>query len=68
MIKAPWTLEQVKNLEDYQNNGKVHQFTGKDSKGKKVNLIPTVDGWIAEPNGIIIQNWCHHFMCNKSWK
>lgn len=65
MIKAPWTPDQVKNLQDYQNNGRFHPFTGTNSKGQKVDLIPTIDGWIAEPDGPIVQDWCHGFMCNK---
>lgn len=66
MIEAPFTLDQVESLKAYQNSNKFHPFTGESSVGK-VNLIPTVDGWIAEINGPIIQTWCHHWMSDWSW-
>ena len=67
-IQAPWSEDQVKSLNSYQKANKFHPFTGTDSQGNKVNLIATQDGWLAEDNGVIVQDWCHHWMADFSWK
>ena len=67
-INSPWTTDQVSSLMSYQNTNKFHPFTGENSKGEKVDLIPTKSGWIAEPGGNIVQDWCHHWMADWSWK
>lgn len=67
-IKAPWDISQVASLAAYQLANRFHPFTGENSKGEKVNLIPTDKGWIAEPGGLIVQDWCHHWMADFSWK
>lgn len=66
-VEAPFTDEQVRSLKDYQYWGKLHPFTGKDSRGDKVDLRPTRKGWVAENNGPIVQTWAHRFMTDWSW-
>lgn len=61
-IQAPWNAEQVQHLKEFQECGYVHPFTGINSAGQTVDLIPTRDGWRAEPNGPIVQNWAYGYM------
>lgn len=61
-IEAPWTEEQVASLREIQAWPFVHPFTGTNRRGEKVVLIPTKDGWIAEPGGPIVQTWAHESM------
>jgi hypothetical protein len=72
-IKAPFTPEQVKNLNVYQQLGHMHPFTGTgmaDTEGHKSRsncpdqeclLKATTDGWVC-PCGQYKQNWAHAFM------
>lgn len=60
--KAPWTEAEVASLREYQAWPFVHPFTGTNRRGEKVVLIPTVDGWIAEPEGPIVQTWADESM------
>jgi hypothetical protein len=65
MIKyAPFTKEEVENLQKWQNSAKVHPFTCESSNiHPNTNLVPTVDGWVCpHPKCGITQNWCHDFM------
>lgn len=64
---APWTADQVASLQAFQTAGSMHPFTGENSKGEKVDLIPTEAGWIAEEGGAVVQDWCHYWMENWSW-
>lgn len=64
-IKAPFTLEQVEKLKEWQNNHRVHPFTcakrsepGHLGEGK---LVPTVRGWIC-PFCPYTQDWAHPAM------
>lgn len=60
-IYAPFSDEQVKNLNDYQKLGIVHPFTcGKDHDGNRV-LVATNNGWVC-PTCDYSQNWAHEFM------
>ena len=63
---VPWNDEQVRNLQAFQDCPSVHPFTGENSAGRKVNLIPTNAGWIAEPGGAVVQDWAHDFMTDGS--
>jgi hypothetical protein len=60
MIKAPYTKDQVKRLNQYQSNGYFHPFTcgGKDCRE---TLIATNDGFIC-PHCGYKQDWAHEFM------
>lgn len=61
VIKAPFTDEQVNNLNRYQKLGFIHEFTcGNEHEGDNT-LIATKDGWIC-PTCDYTQNWCHDFM------
>ena len=63
IIKAPFTVEQVKNLNAFQQDG-FHPFTCPRSSPKCIDkevLIATVQGWVCEC-GQYTQDWCHEFM------
>lgn len=73
-IESPWTDEQVKNLNAFQMNGKMHPFTcGGDrmddahrayvdkNGGDYGQLVATKDGWVCPVCGYE-QNWAHGFM------
>ena len=70
-IKAPFTEEQVKKLEEWQANDRLHPFTccspedikecQRRSKENEGILIPHKEGWIC-PCGKYTQDWCHDFM------
>lgn len=72
-IKAPFTDEQVKALNEYQTKGRFHPFTccSPESvteclriKGTAEGLLTaTNDGWIC-PCGKYKQDWAHEFMAN----
>lgn len=67
-IYAPFTPEQVENLDAYQKAGQFHPFTCPGDKMKKGGceireLLATPDGWIC-PCGEYIQSWCHDWMAN----
>jgi len=73
-IVTPFTEEQVKNLNQYQEDGFMHPFTccssGSDSKCERKNgisegiLIASKDGWVC-PCGEHTQKWAHAFMAEK---
>lgn len=73
-IKAPFTDEQVKNLNDYQTTGRFHPFTccspeeiiecTRANGTSEGLLVATNDGWIC-PCGKYTQNWAHKFMTEK---
>jgi hypothetical protein len=64
IIKAPFTEEQVKNLEHWQKSGFVHPFTcAKQGGGKHALLIPSKDGWLCPTCGYT-QDWAHGYMAN----
>lgn len=69
-IYAPWTPEQVANLNEWQEAGYVHPFTcGNDDlhdydsfMANKV-LKATEQGWVCpNPNCGYTQDWAHDFM------
>jgi hypothetical protein len=74
-IEAPWTDEQVANLNRWQENGRVHPFTcgsgdRMDAAHRKIQerdggdfgqLVATLDGWVC-PACDYRQNWAHDFM------
>jgi NAD+ synthetase len=74
-IVAPFTNEQVQNLNEYQKLGIVHPFTccspeniheceRSCGKGEGI-LIATNNGWVC-PCGKYTQDWAHAFMANVS--
>ena len=64
-VVAPWTDEQVANLNAFQNGG-WHPFTGENSAGEIVDLIATKQGWVADPGGEVVQLWANSFMADGS--
>ena len=70
-IKAPFTDEQVKKLNKFQNNGKWHPFTCcspsnvkeclRKKGGNEGLLIATNEGWVC-PCGKEKQDWAWDFM------
>jgi hypothetical protein len=66
-IDAPWTEDQVKSLNAYQNAGYVHPFTDGDGE-EKVDLTATPEGWVRKVGGPVVQTWAHEFMTDWSWR
>ena len=60
-VQAPWTDDQVKCLNDFQQAGYVHPFTcgGEDCR---MDLIATNNGWICPSGCGYTQNWAHDYM------
>jgi hypothetical protein len=64
MIEAPWTDDQVKGLNRWQQAGHVHEFTcPNDHEGLRV-LIAQKDGWHC-PSCAYTQTWAWAEMLNK---
>lgn len=63
-IRAPFTPDQVEQLNRYQNFGFVHEFTcANNHEGNRV-LIASAEGWKC-PSCDYTQNWAHAFMADK---
>jgi hypothetical protein len=60
MIYAPWTEEQVKALNRWQEAGYVHPFTCWEGD----DLVATTGGWVC-PKCSYQQNWAHSFMLEE---
>lgn len=63
-LEAPWTHEQVDNLNTNQRRHPPlwHEFTCSDPHpGFDRTLVATVNGWIC-PHCDYQQGWCHPFM------
>lgn len=65
-IRAPWTPEQVENLNRFQQQGGMHPFTcGNDQHGVNVVLMAHRDGWhCSDPGCSYRQDWAHAFMAD----
>jgi hypothetical protein len=63
LIFAPWTPEQVKALNEYQEAGYVHPFMNDG-----VILIATPEGWVEKEGGPVTQTWAHDFMASDNWR
>ena len=74
-IKTPFTLEQVKYLNDYQHAWGVHPFTcmspvditecERRAKKSEGVLIASEKGWVC-PCGKYTQDWAHGFMAEPT--
>ena len=73
IVKTPWTEEQVKALNEYQNNGWMHPYTCGNNRSDKKHkayqekhggdfgqLVATVDGWVCPVCGYK-QDWFNSF-------
>jgi hypothetical protein len=59
-VDTPFTEDQVRELNAYQDRGEFHPFTcGTDSNHP--NLVATANGWICTACAYT-QNWAHGFM------
>lgn len=71
LVRAPWTEDQVINLNDYQAAGVMHPFTcanrGKGEHSLFGVLIANTDGWNC-PECDYAQDWAHDFMVNGAWR
>ena len=69
IIKAPFTDEQVKNLNIYQKAGRFHPFTcaNRDENHEHDDvLVATNEGWICPICGYK-QDWAHKFMADTEF-
>jgi len=64
-IKAPWTAEQVKHLNEWQQAGIVHPVTCANNHNGERDLIATESGWEC-PTCEYTQDWCHDYMSDGS--
>ena len=62
MVKAPWSAEQVDNLNRYQHSGIMHPFTCPGGHDGDRELVATRNGWIC-CHCDYRQDWAHDFMC-----
>jgi hypothetical protein len=67
-VDAPFTEEQVKSLNGYQQFGQMHPFTCGNDSCHHVSLVATKDGWDCPQCHKHKQTWCHNFMADGSWK
>ncbi len=63
MIQAPFTPEQVRSLNGFQQSGRYHPFTCTCGE----HLMATEQGWICRDCDYT-QNWAHEFMANNEWR
>ena len=64
-ITAPFSRDQVKSLNEFQQSDLFHGFTCPNHSTNK--LIATPEGWIC-PQIDYKQLWAHDFMANWEWK
>jgi len=66
---APWTEDEVKSLNAFQESGFVHPFTCNKESGFKHDLTATRDGWVCNECGTMVQqDWAHTWMADWSWQ
>jgi hypothetical protein len=69
---APWSEDQVRNLEEWQATPWVHPYTCADCRDADPDveeehlLVPTVDGWTC-PSCPRRQGWCLALMLDGPW-
>jgi hypothetical protein len=69
---APWTLDQIANLNAYQMNNHFHPLTcpnrgdekHPEIQGEKGRLLASQYGWVC-PHCNYKQNWAHSFMTRR---
>lgn len=70
IVKAPWTKEQVKALEYWQESKMPFLASGYSprdffllsEKEMQIKLIPTRAGWKSPASGKVVQKWARKFM------
>lgn len=71
IVKAPWTAEQVKNLNDYQHFSGLHPFTCAGGGGPHhgMVLVAEEDGWHCLVDGCWRrQDWAMAWMAATAWR
>ena len=71
-VEAPFTVDQVNSLNDFQRSGAFHPFTcGHDPRNEHSDgegiLVARRDGWMC-PDDDYTQAWAHSFMADGSWR
>lgn len=73
-VDAPFTVDQVTSLNEYQRSGVGHPFTcpalehrGNHSDGEGV-LVAVRGGWMCPDGDGYTQTWAHSFMADGSWR
>lgn len=64
IVRAPFTPEQVEQLNRYQQGGWMHPFTCGVGTGRHLDLVATEAGWIC-PDCDYTQDWAHGFMADR---
>lgn len=63
-IKAPWTTEQVEQLNRYQKGHYMHPYTCGGEECRQ-DLIATADGWVC-PSCEYRQDWAHEVSADQN--
>jgi len=68
IIKAPFTPEEVEQLNKWQQAGYVHPFTcPKEHLSDANELIATPEGWkCPDPKCGYTQHWAHNYMADPA--
>jgi len=74
LLRAPFTDEQVSELNAYQDSAVFHPFTCNNSECRAI-LVAVRDGWVC-PNEqaamndspAVQQTWAHRFMADGTWR
>lgn len=68
--RAPWTAEQVRSLNGYQGEARMHPFTCGREHGDYTPLLEaTPAGWVCNWKGCdYTQDWAHPWMTDWSWR
>lgn len=70
-VFAPFTDDQVKSLNAYQESRAFHPFTGRNElapNGQDDVLIATPEGWTSRYDPDYSQNWAWAWMADWSWR
>lgn len=70
LSRAPWTAEQVRSLNGYQGEARMHPFTcGREHGPYQPVLEATPAGWVCNWKGCdYTQDWAHPWMADWSWR
>ncbi len=66
VVKAPWTMEQVKALNDWQSNSNLPTF--ELSACANAKLKATKNGWRSPSTHKIVQTWARQFMFDENYR
>lgn len=68
-ITAPFTPDQVRNINAYQQRNDVHPFTCPNHHGESEVILEATSKGFACPrkNCVYTQNWAHAMMAADKW-